>query len=404
MRRWLQQAVGSTPLDDESINRILNFARRHLGMDMAWISHVADGAQIVEALDGGGRDFGVVVGAANACDLGARVASGQLPPVVADTRTDPRTSQARAACAIDVGAYVTVPLRLPDGQLYGMLSCARAEPDPGLQDRDAEFLRLIADLLAPSITEQDHQRRYRADTTTRVQALLAKGGPAILVQPIQQLPTRRTVAYEALARFPAGHGGPEQWFADAANAGLGVELELAAVVNALRLLSRIPRHVALAVNVSPEAFLDPELQSAVLGGSAERVIVEITEHSRVEDYRALTAAAVRLRAAGARVAADDAGSGYAGFQHLIELRPDIIKLDRQIVHHIDTDPARAAMAAALRHFAHATGATVLAEGIETRSELTTAADLGITLAQGYHIGRPRTLATTRAASARSHAA
>jgi EAL domain-containing protein (putative c-di-GMP-specific phosphodiesterase class I) len=89
-----------------------------------------------------------------------------------------------------------------------------------------------------------------------------------------------------------------------------------------------------------------------------------------------------------RLAVDDAGSGYAGLQHLLEIQPDIMKLDIALVRSVDVDPGRRALIASMITFAHKTGCTVLAEGIETQAELDTLRALGVTLGQGYLLGRP----------------
>lgn len=101
-------------------------------------------------------------------------------------------------------------------------------------------------------------------------------------------------------------------------------------------------------------------------------------------------------------AVDDAGSGYASLRHILRLKPDIIKLDIDLTRAIDLDPARRALAAALVTFADKIGAIIVAEGIETASELDTLRELGVTYGQGYHLARPGPLPLDgRAATARA---
>ena len=120
-------------------------------------------------------------------------------------------------------------------------------------------------------------------------------------------------------------------------------------------------------------------------------LTEHTEHTRVGDYDTLLVAPGRLRRRGVRIAVDDTGAGYAGFQHLLRLRPDILKLDITITRGIDADPARRSLAAALATFATEIGATIIAEGIEITGELTTLQRIGIPWGQGYHLARPGAL-------------
>jgi EAL domain-containing protein (putative c-di-GMP-specific phosphodiesterase class I) len=115
-------------------------------------------------------------------------------------------------------------------------------------------------------------------------------------------------------------------------------------------------------------------------------VVEVTEHVEVQSYGAVRAAIASCP--GVRIAVDDAGAGYASLRHILELQPDFVKLDIGLVHNIDTDPARQALAAGLRHYADQTGTTLIAEGVETLAERDALARLGVPLAQGYLFGRP----------------
>jgi EAL domain-containing protein (putative c-di-GMP-specific phosphodiesterase class I) len=230
----------------------------------------------------------------------------------------------------------------------------------------------------------------------RVQAVLDAGGPETVFQPIASLRESRIVAFEALARFPdgTGPGTPDGWFTEAEQVSLRIDLEVAAVRAALTALDWLEPEIRIAVNACPAAVPDPAMVAELLKHDLTRVIVEITEHDQVADYDRLRRTCDRLRQHGAMIAVDDAGSGYAGLQHLIEIRPDIIKLDGGLIRDIDADVSRAALASGLLTFARATDATVLAEGIETAAELSTLTRLGIPLGQGHLLGRPTPLPRT----------
>ncbi|GBC86408.1 Putative cyclic-di-GMP phosphodiesterase YlaB [bacterium HR12] len=209
-----------------------------------------------------------------------------------------------------------------------------------------------------------------------------------MYQPVVDLASRAVVGWEALARFtdPPG-GGPQAWFAEAAEVGLGVELEIAAAEAAFAALRRIPLDTYLAINVSQRTVLSPALLEAVRP-HAERIVLELTEHERVTDYAALGSALQRLRELGVRVAIDDAGAGFASLRHILDVRPDIVKLDVTLTRGIDTDHARRALAVALISFAEEMRITIVAEGIETDEELRALRELGVRFGQGYHLGRP----------------
>jgi len=223
---------------------------------------------------------------------------------------------------------------------------------------------------------------------------------AIVVQPVFDLVTGEVIAAEALARFDsAPHRPPDAWFAEAHAVGLGIELELHAVNAALALLAHLPERVRLGVNVGPAAATDQRLTDAVLATDADRVVLELTEHVRVDDYPALVEGIDALRRAGTALAIDDTGAGFASLRHILRLSPDVIKLDRELTSGIDHDPVRRALANALVSFAADIGATIVAEGIETDRELHTLRSLGIRNGQGFYLGRPGpadALAGTRA--------
>lgn len=211
----------------------------------------------------------------------------------------------------------------------------------------------------------------------------------MVFQPVVGLRDAEPLAFEALARFddPA-FPTPAHAFAAAARAGLGVELELLAVQQALAQLDDVPAGAWLGVNLSAEAVVAPAVQDTLLRNANRRIGVEITEHTQVHDYAQLVGATGRLRAAGIQIVIDDAGAGYASFRHILQLRPDVIKLDIEITRNVDSDPVRQALTRSLVTFARDIGAALIAEGIETRPERDTLLQLGVQLGQGYLFARP----------------
>jgi EAL domain-containing protein (putative c-di-GMP-specific phosphodiesterase class I) len=240
-------------------------------------------------------------------------------------------------------------------------------------------------------TVQQAAAQDRELKRVRVQAVLDAGGPQIVVQPIVDLHTRAVVGGEALARFARPPvQSPDRWFADASAVGLGQQLELAAVRAALTVLAATPDPTYLSINVSPATATSDALFEVLNrgDGTATRVVLELTEHSSVTDYPTLRSALLRLRTLGVRVAVDDAGAGFASLSHILNLRPDIVKLDIALVRGIHADPARRALATGLLIFANEIGASLVAEGIETEDELTALCEVGISHGQGFYLGRP----------------
>jgi EAL domain-containing protein (putative c-di-GMP-specific phosphodiesterase class I) len=213
----------------------------------------------------------------------------------------------------------------------------------------------------------------------------------VALQPIVSVVTGRMVGAEALARFRDGRG-PEAWFAEARSIGFGLELDRLCFSAALDLLPVLPPDVSLSVNTSPELLVDPAFQQLLTGPDVDlsRLVVEVTEHVEIGRYDDIRAALLPVRERGLRLAVDDTGAGYASFSHVLQLRPDIIKIDRSLVSNVTTDPARRSLLTALVLLALDLGATVTAEGVEDRSELETLAALGVDEAQGYFLARPTT--------------
>lgn len=253
-----------------------------------------------------------------------------------------------------------------DGEMREILCCTRAVRDH-----------------APQLEGAD-----RAACVARIGGALQAEAIVPVFQPVVSLDDGRTIAYEALARFPgdAGHT-PDRWFADAWQVDLGVPLELLAVRAAIGALPLLPEDAALCVNVSPETVATPGFRDA-LGDAAHRVIAEITEHRRLEEADFARRLAP-LRAAGGRVAIDDFGAGHASLSQVLAVSPDWIKLDMTLTRQLDDSPVARALAAALVSFAAEVGIAVIAEGVERADQVPTLEVLGIRYAQGYLFGRPQ---------------
>ncbi len=235
--------------------------------------------------------------------------------------------------------------------------------------------------------------------TERIRRVLGTGGPRLVFQPIVRLSTGEAEGYEALARFPGGGRGPDEWFAEAATVGSLVELELATARAALAQLELIPVGGLLFLNLSPSTVTSPALRRELEGVAAGRIVLEVTERAPVADYSALREALGALREAGARFAVDDAGAGWASLQHVLELSPDFIKLDRALVRGVEADPSRRALIEGLLPVAAGMDARVIAEGIEEAAELEALRELGVPLGQGFFLGRPAELPELRRATA-----
>lgn len=243
----------------------------------------------------------------------------------------------------------------------------------------------LTDAKHPVILREIHRRA--------VKDILLAEQLTIAFQPIVDLPTGRILGVEALSRFPSREGTtPDVIFAEATNAGLGLELELLAVRRALTEARLLDGSLYVSINVSPPVLANPSLIDALLASDVDlkRVVIEVTEHASIGDYTLLTQPRQRLRDLGVRLAIDDAGAGYASLRHIVGLSPDIIKIDRALVTNVDEDRARRALVMAVVMFANEINSSVIGEGVETAEELHALKSLGVNAAQGYLLGRPTT--------------
>lgn len=242
-----------------------------------------------------------------------------------------------------------------------------------------------------SVDRQNETQTRRREKRIR-RALEGKDRFSMVFQPICSL-SGRMVGAEALARFRGPpRRGPERWFAEAEEVGLRRELEVAAAKVALSALPSLPPEIFLSLNVSPKTLLSGSFRKLVLENSdPTRVVVEVTEHARIDDYERLNAAFDRLRGPGVRLAVDDAGAGFASLRHILRLAPDFIKLDRTLIDGIEYDRSRQALAAGLISFAEKIEATIIAEGIEHSAEVDVLTALGVGYGQGFFIAKPAPL-------------
>lgn len=376
------------------IDRVLRAVRTHLRMDVSFVSRFEGSDRIIDYVDAG-EAIPVAPGdrrheSETYC---GHIATGRLPELIRDTAEVPGTAALAATRELDIGAHVGIPLVLSDGSLYGTFCCFRHRPDPTLGERDLDTMRAFAEVVVHRIEQEEAERRMRKAKRRRIEAALAAGGPRIVYQPIVMLGDGRVVGVEALSRFSQEpRRTPDRWFVEAYEVGLGVELELAAIRNAIEGFRAFWTEwpFQLGLNCSARAVIEGGLEEILREAPSDRLVLELTEHDAVEDYWVLNEALDPLRALGVRIAVDDAGSGYASMRHILTTRPNIIKLDISLTKEIDRDPMRRALIAALRSFADGFGGRLVAEGVETEREYQTLRDLDVQAAQGYHIARPMT--------------
>ena len=387
-------AVRETGSVDRLMAELLPSARKHFGMEVAFVSEFRNGRRVFRFVDAQAGAELIQVNGSDPLEESycQRIVDGRLPELLPDATRHPEALTLPATLALPVGAHLSIPIRFSSGRVYGTFCCFSRTPDMSLGHRDVETMRFFAEVVAKVLEERQERDEVRRATTERLCEALEKQQYTTVFQPIVNILENRVVGLEALARFESDpYRPPNEWFDDATQVGLLQELECAMRRDALEQLPALPPDTYLSLNVTPLTVLDPHFADSLRAYPLKRLVLEITEHDCVEDYEKIAQALAPLRHQGVRLAVDDAGAGYASFRHILQLKPDIIKLDRSLIQHIDSSGNQRTLATALVQFSQSVGSQVLAEGVETSGELSALRDLGVKLAQGYLLGRPQAL-------------
>jgi EAL domain-containing protein (putative c-di-GMP-specific phosphodiesterase class I) len=380
------------PSLEETAQRICREARGLAGIDLAVIrAYAPDGNVVPLAVEGLGARASDLVGVPLRIERAARVLArareGPWEWSPGDGRASPYHALMRD---IGVRAMVNTPL-FWGGAAIGDIGLGTSSPESAVTlarrlSTVAEFGVVVAALLGPAMVERDHAATLRRS----IEATISERAFHVVFQPIVDLESREIVGYEALTRFASGQR-PDLCFADAWSVGLGPELELATLEAAVGEARQLPEGRWLDLNASPRLLAFPGPLQAILREAGRPLVLEITEHEIVGDYAALLEAVGSL-GRDIRLAVDDAGAGVANFGHIVELRPDFVKLDIGLVRGVNVNLGRQALVVGMRYFSRTAGCRLIAEGIETEPEAATLRSLGVEFGQGYLLGRPAPVA------------
>lgn len=218
-----------------------------------------------------------------------------------------------------------------------------------------------------------------------------------LFQPIIDMGSASIIGYEGLIRGPSGSvlHSPASLFKIARVCGLATKVEYLCRRVVLESFIRLSGTGKIFLNISPDILLQRDSKSGetlkfieTLGLQPQQVIIEITENMPTVDYPQLREAVHHYRNMGFEIAMDDLGEGFSGLRLWSELRPDYVKIDQHFIQGINLDPIKRQFVSSIQEIARKSGAKVIAEGIETETELLAVHDIGIAFGQGYHIARP----------------
>lgn len=376
------------------LTKLLSIIRKHLSMNVAFISQFIEGDRVFKFVDVDSESCPIRVGGSDPLEetYCKKIVDNQLDNIIHDTSKNDITKNLDVTAALSIGSYMGVPIRLSNGEVYGTFCCYKYSSDRLLNERDLSFLKAISEITSDLIESNIVFENSCRDCINQIQSVLNEDKLTIYYQPIYDVQIDRLVGFESLSRFMTEpYQSPDIWFKEAKQVGLGKTLEMTAIKQAIKPLDELDKNVYLTVNTSPEYVLNGAVAKVLNHVDAKRIVIEITEHSPIDSYTDLKQALAPLRERGMRLAIDDAGAGYSSFQQILELQADIIKLDMSLTQNIHLEPRKYLLAKALCDFAKSVNCIIVAEGIECEEELLSIKSLGVDKVQGYLLGRPMPL-------------
>ena len=268
-------------------------------------------------------------------------------------------------------------------------------PPPALQRRT--LIPWASNAIQVETMEMD---AIDCDAEFRLNDIIERRALSAWFQPIVDLESGTITAYEGLIRGPSNSvlHAPLQLFRAAARFDRTVDIEHLCRRITLETYTRLRLGGDLFLNVSPECLIKPEARYGEtldilrhLAIDPQRVVIELTEHQPAYDYGLLREAVTHYRDMGFRIAIDDLGEGFSSLRLWSELHPDFVKIDMHFIQGCDTDPVKKQFLRSIQEIARNSGCKVIAEGIETASELSCVRDIGIAYGQGYFFARPSPL-------------
>ncbi len=377
-------------IDNDSVGRILKAVRQHLGTEIAFVSRYVENHEKELTHVDSDLDLPMGPGYRDSRDDSYcwHIAQGRLPELIQDPADHAFAQTMAITKFLPVGCHLNVPLKLSDGTIYGSFCCLSRKPDRTMTERDLGVLKSFAALAVEQIERTLESSEQRSATESLIRQMLDTGALQIMHQPIVAMDSGIPVGVECLTRFPDAHErGPDKWFGDANEIGLGVELEMLAIRCALATIDHVPRDAYVSINASPDTIMSGKLEKVLSAYPERKLVLEVTEHQQVEHFDVLKLHLERLRPY-ARIAIDDVGAGYSGLRHMVDLAPDLLKLDMSLTRDIHQDVARQALTAAMVHFASAIGSKLVGEGVECEEERAVLEELGVDYGQGYLFARP----------------
>ena len=250
-------------------------------------------------------------------------------------------------------------------------------------------------------SEMDARMQARRALELDLRKALMNGEFELYYQPIVDVKSEQITSCEALIRWhhpSRGMIAPAEFISIAEETGLIVPLGEWVIRQACAEAVRWPKHVTVAVNLSPAQFKSRNLVLSVIsalaasGLPANRLELEITELVLLQDNDNAFAVLHQLRDLGIRIAMDDFGTGYSSLGYLRSFPFDKIKIDQSFIHDLSTEEGSIAIIRAVVGLSSSMGITTTAEGVETKEQLARLTSEGCNEVQGFLFSPPRSAA------------
>lgn len=390
----LTQAVDINLSSRDELNKILQTllrsVRQQLHLTVTFIAEFKNGQRVFQVINADDEFSRIQEGDSDPLEetYCQRIVDGRLPELIIDSARYEESRNLPVTHQLSIGSYLGVPIKLSTGILYGTFCGYTENSDPTLNQRDLAIMRVFADVTAAIVESTLFDDQEKTSVKNSLLEVIQKDQMSLVQQPVIDLQTQSDYSVEVLSRFSNPRFSPHSFYSQADNYGLSDMAAEFFLQKLMLVLPKLPSDIKVSINLTPAQCTSKKVASQLAGFPLNRLIIEVTEHVAIQDYESIEEIMSPLRRAGLQLAVDDAGSGYASFLHILSLKPDIIKLDKAITHDIDQDPARRALAIALIQFSKEQNIKLIAEGVETRSELETLRSLGVRYVQGYFFAKP----------------
>jgi len=182
---------------------LLALVRKHLDMDVAFISEFINDERVFKVVDNPSENQIVKVGNADPINetYCQKITDDKLSPIITNTNANPITKAMPVTEKLGIGAYIGVPINLSNGKLYGTFCCYKSHHDESLNDRDLSFLNIISEIATGLIEKNLSKSISRNHAKSAIEQIISDNDISIYFQPIFSLKNNKVAGFESLARF-----------------------------------------------------------------------------------------------------------------------------------------------------------------------------------------------------------